>query len=89
MRVHPVFHAELLREYKGDHFTPPPEYECEDGTQLWSIDRIAKVRGSGDRRQYLVQWTGFGREFDTWEPRKQLMLDCPKAIEEFEETLQA
>ena len=85
MKVHPVFHVELLREFKGNEFTPPPVLECEDGTVLWEIDRIAAERGKGLRKQYLVQWKGFGREFDSWEPAKVLMLDCPQAITEFEE----
>lgn len=85
MRVHPVFHIELLREYKGDGFTPPPVLECEDGTVLWEIERLAKVRGQGRTRQYLVQWKGFGREWDSWEPRKALMLDCPDVVQEFDE----
>jgi hypothetical protein len=85
MKVHPVFHAELLREYHGNDFTPPPLYECEDGTVFWEIDRLSKVRGTGNRRQYLIEWKGFGREFDSWEPESVLKVDCPEAITEFEE----
>jgi len=84
MRVHPVFHAELLKEYKGNQFTPPASYECEDGTVLYEVDKIVAVRGTGERRQYLVQWVGYGREYDSWEPRRWLVVDCPQAVEDFE-----
>ncbi len=84
MKVHPIFHAELLKEYKGDAVTPPHHYECEDGTVLYEVDRVADVHGHGHRRRYLIQWTGYGREFDSWEPRAQLLVDCPQLIEEFD-----
>jgi len=84
MKVHPIFHAELLKEYKGDDITPPHFYECEDGTILYEVDRIAEVRGHGHKRRYLIQWTGYGREYDSWEPRSQLLVDCPQLIEEFD-----
>lgn len=85
MKVHPVFHVELLREYKGDDFTPPPLIVCEDGTMLWEIERLLDERGEGAKRQYLVRWKGFGPEHDTWEPRKQLMLDSPDSVSGFEQ----
>jgi hypothetical protein len=85
MRVHPVFHVELLKEFHGDYTTPPPLLECEDGTVLWQVDKVVKVRGKGAKRQYLVQWAGFGREFDSWEPRRTLLVDCPQGVAEFGE----
>jgi hypothetical protein len=80
MRVHPVFHVELLREYQGDDFTPSPDYECEDGTAYWEVESLLKRRGSGPRRQYLVRWSGFGPEHDTREPLKLLIEDVPKLV---------
>lgn len=88
MRVHPVFNVEMLRPYKGSDFTPPPAVVCEDGTVLWEVERIIDVRGSGASRRYLVRWQGFGPEHDTWEPRRVLLVDCPLAVQEFEEKQQ-
>jgi hypothetical protein len=85
MRVHPVFHVELLREYQGGAFTPSPNYECEDGTVYWEIESLTNRRGTGARRQYLVRWAGFGPEYDTWEPVKMLMEDVPDLVETYDE----
>jgi transposase InsO family protein len=85
MRVHPVFHVELLREYKGEEFTPPPPILCEDGVEKHTISKILKVKGSGKRQRYLVHWDGYGHEHDTWEPRSTLLMDCPEIIQEFQQ----
>jgi hypothetical protein len=80
MRVHPVFHVELLKEYKGEEFTPPPPIVCEDGTVKHEVGKILEVRGDGDQRQYLVHWEGYGPHEDSWEPRAILLEDCPVLI---------
>ena len=85
MSVHPVFHVELLRQFKGIGVFPSPAVECEDGTVYWEIDSIVAVRGEGDKRRYRVRWNGFGPEWDTWEPRKRLMEDAPEAVARFHE----
>jgi transposase InsO family protein len=85
MRVHPVFHVELLREYCGDDFTPAHQYECEDGTTFWEVESLLSRRGSGAKRSYLVRWLGFGPEWDTWEPVKHLMEDVPQLVAEFDQ----
>lgn len=87
MQVHPVFHVELLKEYRGDGFTLPPPISCEDGILKWNIERIVKVRGTGNRRQYLIHWEGYEREHDTWEPRWKLLEDVPDMLQEFEDSL--
>jgi hypothetical protein len=85
MQVHPVFHVELLREYKGPDFVPPPAIECDDGTTKWHVETILKERGKGSRRhQMLVRWEGFGPAWDTWEPRDVLLEDAPEAVHEFD-----
>jgi len=85
MRVHPVFHVELLRGYKGPDFVPPPAIECEDGSVRWNIETILDQRGLGSRRQMLVRWEGYGPDRDTWEPREMLLEDAPEAVREFDQ----
>ena len=83
MSVHPIFHVELLRPFRGSGVQPSPQIECEDGTVYWSLESIVAVRGKGDKRRYRVRWVGFGPEHDTWEPRKKLIEDAPEVVEEF------
>jgi len=85
MNVHPVFHVELLREYKGPDYVPPPAIICEDGTMRWSVDTILDERGTGSLRKLLVRWEGYGPDRDTWEPRELMMEDAPEAVNEFDQ----
>jgi transposase InsO family protein len=85
MKVHPVFHIELLREYNGPSFVPPPAIECEDGTIRYEIETILRERGHGARRQLLVRWQGFDSAWDTWEPRYILLEDAPDAVRTFDD----
>ena len=85
MRCHPVFHVELLREYKGNDFTFPPAIQCDDGQLRYEVERILRARRNGTRRQYLVQWKGLSSEFATWEPSAKLRLEIPDLLQEFDE----
>ena len=80
MKVHDVFHLNLVKQYKSDGKVHPPEplvYE-QDGSAQWEVDhlladRIRKnVNGKSQITEYLVRWSGFGAEHDTWEPRANI-----------------
>lgn len=54
-----------------------------DAESLYEVDRIAAERqGPAGRREYLVQWKGYGRDGDTWEPEEN-MVDCDEALHDF------
>lgn len=46
------------------------EFELQRVTKpsnaFWKIEKILKSRGVGKRKQYLVQWHGFGPKFNSW-----------------------
>lgn len=71
MRIHPVFHGSLLKPYRQDgRRQPPPPPIQLDGEDEYEVDRILDHRYVGKRKrlQFLVRWTGYGPEHDTWEP---------------------
>ena len=72
MRIHPVFHVSLLREYKeGGSYQPPPWALIEsDGST--EVERILahrdSVRATSTVREYLVLWAGASSDDATWIP---------------------
>ena len=93
MPIHPVFHTELLSPWRSDgrHQPPPPPVEV-DGEWEYTVEDIVSHRekpwGRKDtsrnrpvRYDYLVKWTGYGAEHNTWEPQEALS-DC-KALDEY------
>jgi hypothetical protein len=74
MKIHPVFHVSLLRPYHHDveRVQPPPDpIELEDGPEYF-VQGIRNHRGPLRRREFLVQWTGYGPEHDSWEPEREI-----------------
>jgi hypothetical protein len=74
LRVHNVFHVELLKGFlDSDRHQPPPlpvevdgeiEYEVEAVTHHRYVRRGKRPPAS----EYLVKWAGYGAEFNSWEP---------------------
>jgi hypothetical protein len=75
MRVHPVFHLSLIKEYFPGHGPVPvqPLSYDTDGAPLWEVESILDHRVlKGRKQEYLVQWKGFGPEHNTWEPLSEV-----------------
>ena len=66
--VHPVFHASLLRPWRGKTPALPPPV-LVDGSEEFEVDHIVAHRETRRGRRYRVRWKGYGPEEDTalWE----------------------
>ena len=90
-RIHPVFHASLLKPYKADGaIRPPAPIVLEDGDVLFEVETLLSRREKRHKRrkcrvEYLVKWAGFGHEHNSWEPAvniadPQLIADLDKRL---------
>jgi len=82
MRIHPIFHTNLLEPAHPDaklqtqvEVEPDREYEVEE---------ILDQRQSGRKQEYLIKWEGYDHSENTWEPTKHLK-NCGKALKEWHE----
>ena len=73
-KIHPVFHATLLRQYKetdvyGANFPRPPP-DVIEGEETYEVERILKHRKRGRGYQYYVAWKGYPISEASWEPEQ-------------------
>jgi hypothetical protein len=77
LKMHNVFHVQLLKKYRdnGKVQPPPPPIEIDDslGYEVQRVLGHREVkRGKQTRKQFLVKWLGYEHEHNTWEPEKHL-----------------
>jgi Chromo (CHRromatin Organisation MOdifier) domain len=70
-RIHNVFHAVLLRQYKeteiyGANFHMPPP-ELVEGEEVYEVESIMRHRRRGRGWQYYVKWKGYPISEASWE----------------------
>ena len=86
MKIHNVFHIDLLLPYKeteayGTPFTrPPPIIDSEEEYEIEAI-LDARRHGRGRQLQYLVHWKGYPHSDDSWVNHKDL--HAPEILKEF------
>ena len=73
-RIHNVFHATLLRQYKetevyGANFLRPPP-DLIEGEEVYEVENILKHRKRGQGYQYYVKWKGYPISEASWEPEE-------------------
>ncbi len=86
MRMHDVFHVSLLKPYHEEGACqPPPITILLDGEEEFEVDVLLNHRsapGRNSKKSYLVRWTGYGPEHDTWEPECNLQ-NCKHKIQAY------
>ena len=71
IKMHPVFHLNLLKGYIPEkHRVPPPSASLLEGYLEYEAEQI--ISYDSRRKKYLVKWLGYGQESNTWEPEKHL-----------------
>ena len=75
-RIHPVFHASLLKPFNeteahGPNFLEPPA-ELIDGEEHYEIEAIVDHRKRGRWTQYLVKWKDYSSADNSWETESNL-----------------
>jgi hypothetical protein len=77
LKMHNVFHVQLLKKYRdnGKVQPPPPPIEIDHSLE-YEVERVLGhrevKRGKQIRKEFLVKWLGYEHEHNTWEPEKHL-----------------
>jgi hypothetical protein len=86
LKMHNVFHVQLLKCQDDGKVQPPPlPIEIDDSLE-YEVERVLghrKIkRGKGTRKEFLVKWLGYEHEHNTWEPEKHLT-DCEDLLADY------
>ncbi|QRW23856.1 Retrotransposable element Tf2 protein [Rhizoctonia solani] len=90
MRIHPVFHINLLTKFHPDpHGRNPPQPApiiTEEGEEEYKVEKIldSKWKGQGKTKKlwYLVKWKGYDEGSNLWEPIDNVG-NAQEVLEEF------
>jgi Integrase zinc binding domain/Chromo (CHRromatin Organisation MOdifier) domain/Integrase core domain len=86
MKIHPVFHVELLEKYRKDPIpgrTPIPlPPVIVDGEKEYVVESILDSRLYRGKLQYFIHWRNYPVSARTWEPEENVR-NAPQPIERF------
>ena len=86
-RLYPSFHVSLLQPYyKRDGVQPKETVDLDEDDGIYEVEAIRKAQGKGSNRRWLVKWTGYREDENTWEPKEHLQ-GAWEMVEQFEKTL--
>ena len=85
MKIHRAFHVSLLKHFKSDGELVPRWHTTKTVPPLWEVDRTINERVVKVQKkrhvEYLVQWTGFAAEHDTWESAEYIKEAAPQVVD--------
>ena len=89
-RLHDVFPIQLLERYRrrkdDDSLMTMPELEDPRALDEWEVEEVLDKRKIKDTIHYLVKWTGWPSEYNSYEPANHLE-NAPQAITAYENKL--
>ena len=84
-KIHDVINVSRLRLYKepsaGQRTIPPEPVEVE-GQPEYEVEEVLDSRLKKGKLEYLVKWSGYTDEYNTWEPVSNLE-NSKETIEDF------
>ena len=85
-KVHNVFHASLLQQYKenevyGANFDRPPA-ELIGEEEVYEVETILKHRKRGRKYQYFVKWKGYPITEASWEP-EEVFVEAESLLDQY------
>ena len=84
-KIHDVINVSRVRPYKppveGQHVTLPEAVEVE-GTPEYEVEQVLDSRLKRGKLEYLVKWSGYTDDYNTWEPESNLD-NSKEAINDF------
>ena len=95
LRIHPTINVQRLKKWTASDDArfpgrpeqptrPAPAADSDNGAPAWEVERVLAHRTVRRKRQYLVEWAGYGRWEATWEPEEYLD-GAPEAVAEYEQ----
>ena len=86
-RIHPIFHASLIRPFKASEGTMPPAPEWDQKYEWFEVAKIMDHRTVGKRKRartdFKIRWVGYSEFYDSWEPQKEIQRRAPEVIKEY------
>ncbi len=67
-KLHPVFHASMLKKAYGDVQQRPPVFKQLEDIPEFEVERVIAKRVRANVVEYLVMWKGYAAHDATWEP---------------------
>jgi hypothetical protein len=91
IKLHPEFHTSLLKPYRtdndSDRLNKPNEGMCSAGNdnteEAFLIEKIVGHKKVKKKVYYLVKWTGYPADHNSWEPLENIRKPASRLIDTY------